>query len=180
MSHVILTEWLYPFIVCFCVCVFNIHYLLKRCMDSVIWLLHSWCHMKLLLSQCVFWKHHTTMRQFTMALNSKPCNYVQYMCVKPSAFLAKWPGCCTCYCGNTESTQKVDPGEEHSPAAQTCWDSNLHPFNHKFDALTTLLSLLPKMKRYTCTCWLRHRNIHLKRCGRQWKHSNLFDFYPAF
>ena len=42
----------------------------------------------------------------------------------PPALLAEWPGFFTCYCGNTgleripkwESAQKVDPGEENSPA----------------------------------------------------------------
>ena len=50
-----------------------------------------------------------------------------FSCNLPPALLAEWPGSFTCYCGNTgveripklESAQKVDPGEENSPAAPT-------------------------------------------------------------
>ena len=44
----------------------------KWCTSSAVWLLHGWCHMKLLLSQCAFCVHHTTMYQFTVSLYSKP------------------------------------------------------------------------------------------------------------
>ena len=45
-------------------------------------------------------------------------------CNLPPALLAEWPGFFTCYYSNTgveqipkqDSTQKVDPGEENSPA----------------------------------------------------------------
>ena len=49
-----------------------------------------------------------------------------FSCINlPLTLLAESPGSCTCYCGNTgaeriwkyESAQKVDPGEENSPAA---------------------------------------------------------------
>ena len=55
-------------------------------------------------------------------------------CNLPPALLEEWPGSFTCYCGNTgveripklESAQKVDPGEENSPAASTgIWTRDL-------------------------------------------------------
>ena len=48
-----------------------------------------------------------------------------YSCTLPPALLAEWLGSFTCHCGKTDVeriskqnlAQKVDPGEEHSPAA---------------------------------------------------------------
>ena len=51
----------------------------KWCTSSAVWLLHGWCHMKLLLSQCTFCVHHTTMYQFSVALFK--AIYVGCMCV---------------------------------------------------------------------------------------------------
>ena len=57
-----------------------------------------------------------------------------FSCNLPPALLTEWPGSFTCYCGNTgveripklESAQKVDPGEENSPAAPTgIWTRDL-------------------------------------------------------
>ena len=39
----------------------------KWCADSAIWLLHGWCHVKLLPSQCKFWVHQV-----------KPCASLEY------------------------------------------------------------------------------------------------------
>ena len=39
---------------------------------SAVWLLNSWCHMKLLLSWHTFRGHHATMHQFTLSLYLKP------------------------------------------------------------------------------------------------------------
>ena len=44
----------------------------KWCTYSAVWLLHGWCHVKLLPSQCTFCVHHRTMHQFTMSLHLKP------------------------------------------------------------------------------------------------------------
>ena len=46
------------------------------------------------------------------------------------------------YRNKTESAQKVDPGEENSPAVPA--DSNPRPFNHESGALTTELSPPPQ------------------------------------
>ena len=57
-----------------------------------------------------------------------------FSCNLPPALLAEWPGSFTCYCGNMgveripklESAQKVNPGEENSPAAPTViWTRDL-------------------------------------------------------
>jgi len=61
----------YPFIKyplkCYC-----LKYPLKWCTDSGIWLLHGWCHVKLLPSQHKFCVHHTIMHKFIVLLHSKP------------------------------------------------------------------------------------------------------------
>ena len=51
-------------------CVFK--YALKWCTYSAVWLLQGWCHMKLLLSQCIVCVHHTPMHQFTVSLHVRP------------------------------------------------------------------------------------------------------------
>ena len=38
----------------------------KWCTYSTVWLLHGWCHMKLLPCWHIFCIHHTTMHQFTV------------------------------------------------------------------------------------------------------------------
>ena len=63
------------------------------CPNRAVWLLHSWFHLKLLLSWCIFCVHHTTMHQFTVLLHLKPhtlgacvfsCNLL------PPALFAEW------------------------------------------------------------------------------------------
>ena len=65
---VIRNEWLAfysAFFVCFT-------YPPKCSTDSAIWLLHSWCQVKLLPSRRTFCVHQVTMHQFTVSLYSKP------------------------------------------------------------------------------------------------------------
>ena len=67
----------------------------------------------------------------TLTCTSLQCRFIRSQissmhvfltCNLPPALLAEWPGPFTCYCGNTgveripnsESTQKIDPGEENS------------------------------------------------------------------
>ena len=48
-------------------CIFNyIHHSASGLDNSAVWLLHGWCHMKLLPS------HHTTMHPFRVSLHLKP------------------------------------------------------------------------------------------------------------
>ena len=49
----------------------NLSFFLKL-FFSAIWLLHGWCHMKILPSRRKFCVHHTTLHQFTASLHSKP------------------------------------------------------------------------------------------------------------
>ena len=46
-------------------------YPLKWFAYSTIWLLHGWCHVKLLQSWCTFCVHHTAMHQLTVSLHAK-------------------------------------------------------------------------------------------------------------
>ena len=53
-------------------CSFTQHTLnIHRSSYNAFWLLHGWCHMKLLLSRHTFCIHHTAMCQFTVSLYSK-------------------------------------------------------------------------------------------------------------
>jgi len=80
LSHAIL--WLYPlfpFLIkniyiyknnsVFCCCF--LQYQTKLCIDSAVWLLHGWRHLKLLPSRRKFCIHRTTIHQFTVSLHSK-------------------------------------------------------------------------------------------------------------
>ena len=66
-SHMILNEWLWPLTAR----VLNIH---RRGVVSysAIWLLHGWCHVKLLPSRRTICVHQTTMHQFTVSLHAGP------------------------------------------------------------------------------------------------------------
>ena len=64
LSHVILNEWLWLLIEHF-------KYPLKLCTYSAVCLLHSWCHVKLLLTQQKFCVHHATMHH-VKSLHAKP------------------------------------------------------------------------------------------------------------
>ena len=69
MLHAIPNGWLYPF------CSTYFLYPQKWCTDrDTVWLLHGWCHVKLLPSQCKFCIPCSTIHQFTVSLhsNSKP------------------------------------------------------------------------------------------------------------
>ena len=44
----------------------------KWCTDSTLWLLHGWCHVKLLQSGHKFCVHHSGMHPFTVSLHSRP------------------------------------------------------------------------------------------------------------
>ena len=78
------------------------------------------CHLGAFCLRC------TTMHHVT-SLHANPHTYgaCVFSCNLPPALLAEWPGSFTCHCGNTgleripewESAQKVDSGEENSPAA---------------------------------------------------------------
>ena len=89
MSHVILNEWLYPFIAR----IINIH------RSGVLIALFGCCvagamTVKLLPSRRKFCVYHSTMHPFTVSLHSKP--HRQGVCVfgcnLPPALLAEWPG----------------------------------------------------------------------------------------
>ena len=81
----------------------------KWCIYSAFWLLHGWCHVKLLPFQCMFCVHHTTMHQFTVSLHSQPhmSSACLFSCNLPPALLSKWPWSFMCYCGNTGVEQML-------------------------------------------------------------------------
>ena len=60
----------------------------KRCIHSTVWLLHGWCHMKILPSRHTFCDH-TTMHQFTVSHHSKGLCRV-YVCLAVTCHLHLW------------------------------------------------------------------------------------------
>ena len=71
MLHVILNEWLFPFIAFFVV-VFFLEYLPKWYTDSAIWFLHGWCHVKLLL--CSVAVHLCSLSVFAVDIYWHQCS----------------------------------------------------------------------------------------------------------
>ena len=93
---------------------------------SAVWLLHGWCQVKLWPSQRKFCVHTTHSKPHTLDACVFSCNL-------PPALLAEWSGAFTCCCSiegveqllEWDSAQKVDPGEDNSPAAPSgtwTWD----------------------------------------------------------
>ena len=98
-------------------------------------LLHGWCHVKLLLSQCMI-QPCTMSCHFVQCHIHKVHTYV-FSCNLPHALLAEQPGCFKCYCGNRgvkwipkyESAHKVDNGEQNSPTAPARTWTHPWPFH---------------------------------------------------
>ena len=136
----------------------------KWCSYSTVWLLHGWCHIKLLPSQHTFCVHHTTMHQFTMPPYSKPHTYGAsvFSCDLPPVLLA---GCLGSFGRMTgifyvllwgvewilsqKWAQKVDPQEEDSHttpvSTQTCYLLIMSPVLYHWAIHT------PQSINYMCT-----------------------------
>ena len=122
----------------------NFKHWLKWCTYSAVLLLHGWCHVKLLPSQCTFCAHHTAMHQFTVLFEA---TYYIYICVfscnLPPVLLAEWPWSFACYCSNMGrggwngcwrvSTESWPWGRKF--AHHSWWDLNLQPFDHESGTL---------------------------------------------
>ena len=67
-------------------CILNIH----LPSYSTVWLLHGWCHLKLLPSRCKFCARHRTMHQFPMSpyLKSHICR--MHVCLAVTCRLCFW------------------------------------------------------------------------------------------
>ena len=107
---------------------------------------HGWCPIKLLPSR----------RVLCTPYNHAPCHFMQsqirkvYACcnlppaqndrglVRATAVTRTWNR----YRRNKSQHRTLTPGEENSPTAPQCTDSNLRPFDHKSGALTIELSPL--------------------------------------
>ena len=93
LSHVILKGWLWPLLRLWTF--IEVLYLAY----SSVWLLHGWCHVKLLPSGSTFCVHHTTMH------HGLQCHFLQRHIRKVPVYLAVTrhlaPGSFMCYCGNT-------------------------------------------------------------------------------
>ena len=93
--HVIVNEWLYPFIAR----IINIHG--SGVPIALFGCFHGWCHVKC----CRFGASSVYTIQPCTRLH---CHFIQshisvcvFSCNLPPALLAEWPGSFTCYCGNT-------------------------------------------------------------------------------
>ena len=122
----------------------------KWCTYIAVWLLHGWCHMKLLPSRRRFCVYHTTMHHI-ISLYAKPHNLRRvHACFAVTCHLLFWQNYRDLLRAtavtrgwngyrNKEPVQKVDPGEENI-SRRSCRDSNPRPFDHESSALTTELS----------------------------------------
>ena len=156
VSHVVLNEWLYLF--------YNVSKRIKKspewCTDSPVWLIHVWCHVKLV--------HLGTSSVYTIqACISLQCHFIQsdigraHVCSAVTCHLhclAEWLGPCWCYCGKTEGGTDTEirintgrrPGRRKFSHC-SCGDLNPGHFNHKSGTLTIELSLLPCDMRQMAT-----------------------------
>ena len=75
-------------------------YLPKSCTHSTGWLLHGWCHVKLLLSWCILCMLYNHAPHHATSCKATYIGYSSFSCNMPPALLAEWPGSFTCYCGN--------------------------------------------------------------------------------
>ena len=57
---------------------------------SAVWLLHGWCHVKLLPCWCKVYVHHTAMHQFTVSLYSKLHICMLHVCLAETCHLHFW------------------------------------------------------------------------------------------
>ena len=148
MLETILNERLYHFIAW----IFDIHG--SSVLDSALWLLHGWCHVKLLLSRRRLCVHHSTIHQFTVsvAIHSKSHNMqgaCMFSCNLPPALLAEWPGSFMCYCSGTDTEIRVSteswPWRRQFPTTPVgTWTRG--PFDQEPDALTAELPPLPSVR----------------------------------
>ena len=133
-------------------CIFlTFFYPLKCCIYSAVWLLHGWCHMKLLPSWHIL---YTPCNHAPCHITSCKATYLgscMFNCNLPPVFMAEWQGSFMCCCGNTgvermDTRIRVSTGSwlwRRKFSCCFCQDSNLQPFSHESGTLTTELSPLP-------------------------------------
>ena len=137
----------------------------KGCTGSTVWLLHGWCHMKLLPSWHKVCVLHSTMHQFTVSLHSKP--YRVHVCLAVTCHLHFWQNGqdllhataviqeCNWY-WNMSQHRKLTMEKKILPLS--CWDSNPGSFDHVSDFLTTAI---PVCMAYGCMCMPASPPLHL-------------------
>ena len=122
-----------------------LNYTLKWCTRCTVWLLHGWCHVKLLPPWCMFCVHHTTVHLFTVSLDSKPHTrdrvhvhlgvtcHLHFWQIDKDLFM------CYCNCGNpgVEQSQHRKLTQEKKTLLLTFWSRVWHS--------ATELSQLPQM-----------------------------------
>ena len=120
----------------------------KWCTDSTVWLLHRWCHVKLLPSWHKVCVLHSTMHQFTVSLHSKP--HRVHVCLAVTCHLHFWQNGQDLlhatavtqewnWYWNKSQLRKLTVEKKMLPLS--CWDSNPGSFDHVSDFLTAKLSL---------------------------------------
>ena len=116
------------------------------------WLLHGWCHVKLLSSRRTFCVHRATMHQFKMSLHSKPHTNVHVFscnCMVTCTF-GRMTGIFYVLLWYTTRgwngyRNKSQPGKltlENKIICPSCLDSNLRPFDNEPGVLINGLSPL--------------------------------------
>ena len=119
-------------------------------MYRAVWLLHDWCHMKLLLSQrilCTPYNH--------APCQSHICRVLQHVCLAVTCHLHFWQNDqdLSCYC-NTMGDTEIRVSTESWPwrrkfSYRSCLNLNLWPFDHESIALLLSSPCSPFMNKIT-------------------------------
>ena len=113
-------------------------------LTALLSLLHGWCHMKLLLSLCIFCVRHTTMHHFTVSLHLKPHTWgaCVFSCNLPPApfWQNDWDLLHASVVTRGGTNTKIRIGTEswfqrRKFSCHSCRDSNLQPFDHNSGAV---------------------------------------------
>ena len=155
-------------------------YLLKWCIYSTVWLLHGWCHVKLLSSQRV-------CSVYTIQPCTMPCHFIQshicmvHACLAVTRHLHFWQNDRDFLRANAvvwngyrnESAQKVDPVEEKL-SRRSCRDSKPATCRSRVRCPNHWALLAPQSQQ-TCVCWSMWWFVAL--CDQQTDPRCHHDFY---
>ena len=127
---------------------------------SAVYLLHSWRHVELLSSRCMFSVHYTTMYQFTMSLHAKTNIYVYrvHLCLAVTYHLYFWQNdldllrataVTRAWNGYRNETQHRNLTLEKNFSRCSYRDSNPRPLHHESITLPQSYSCSPQKVCYS-------------------------------
>ena len=108
-------------------CIFNS--LQSGVLTELFWLLHGWCHLKLMPSSHRFWAHRATMHQFTVLFKA---TYRGCMCVAIKCHQHFWQNERDLL-GATATTQGWNRGDIFLPLLPNCRYIYIYIYIHRHD-----------------------------------------------